>query len=136
MEFEGFGCGAAYCSGVSSSFGVRFWNFPTVAPDSLASVRSSFATSISPLWLQPISAMTNGSLYSKACKAERSLVLALVVAADLCNDKWFLVLKSLQGREVAGLGLLGCGLSRHHLKEVSVRVTCRGALSAAEALSL
>jgi hypothetical protein len=46
---------------LSSSLGQRFWNLPYSQPQFLARVRSSLAISRSPMWLQPISAITLGS---------------------------------------------------------------------------
>jgi hypothetical protein len=45
------------CSGVERS-GVRFWNFTACAPASAATSMSRLASSTSPLWFRPISAMT------------------------------------------------------------------------------
>lgn len=50
-----------YSSGVSSSLLQRFWNLTTSALQYVAAVMIiSFAIAISPLWLQPISAMIFG----------------------------------------------------------------------------
>ena len=45
------------CSGVEIA-GVRFWNLTAWAPESAATSMSRFASSTSPLWFRPISAMT------------------------------------------------------------------------------
>src|SRR5205814_25027 len=48
-----------YCSSVSSSRTVRFWNFTCVTLQKpVATSTNSLAISRSPLWLQPISAMS------------------------------------------------------------------------------
>ena len=59
MRPQGVSRSSSHCSFGTQSSGVRFWNFTASAPDSTAPSISFFAISSDPLWLIPISAITN-----------------------------------------------------------------------------